>query len=149
MEARLNRIEEEVKRISTIEASILELRYEVKNVFKGLAQRFNEPFLQHRRIASTIMVELQIGAIGITKASDPPDIVASKVIQFVVDSYLVNNPSFDLKSEVKSKIRGMAVKIEEPLVPSHAHSSKLLSVQHIKEPNEVKLSRSTRSDVVG
>ncbi|KAK9112742.1 hypothetical protein Scep_020261 [Stephania cephalantha] len=65
MEARMNRIEEEVKRISSIEASIDELRSEVKMMIRGLAQRLDEQLLHHCGIAS----------LSCTKVSDPSDLV--------------------------------------------------------------------------
>ncbi|KAK9100935.1 hypothetical protein Scep_024365 [Stephania cephalantha] len=74
MESRMARIEVEVKKISTIEASIEELRSEVKTAIRGMARKCDELFLQHMGFTSTILREQQIGAYSNAKVSDPSNI---------------------------------------------------------------------------
>ncbi|KAK9099010.1 hypothetical protein Syun_026055 [Stephania yunnanensis] len=74
MESRMARIEVEVKRISTIEALIEEVRSEVKTVIRGMARKCDELFLQHMGFTSTILREQKIGAYSSAEVSDPSNI---------------------------------------------------------------------------
>ncbi|KAK9098833.1 hypothetical protein Syun_025878 [Stephania yunnanensis] len=62
------------------------------------------------------MVEQQRGALGGAKASIPPDLVAIKVFQFIVDPERVKKESFDFKSVVTSKTREVMLQIEAPCI---------------------------------
>ncbi|KAK9114111.1 hypothetical protein Syun_020908 [Stephania yunnanensis] len=75
MEARLDHIKEELKKISTIEVSIGELRYEMRFMFRGLHQKLDE-LLRHCEIESCGTWEHQIEESCGTKAPDPPDPMA-------------------------------------------------------------------------
>ncbi|KAK9104757.1 hypothetical protein Scep_021601 [Stephania cephalantha] len=104
MEARLDQIQEELKKISAIAISTGELRSEVRSMFKGLNRRLDE-FLRHRGIESTGTWEQQIEDL---------DLVATKLYLTVDDPDLEMQHSFDFKSVVKSKIRRVASQIEAP-----------------------------------
>ncbi|KAK9162935.1 hypothetical protein Syun_003837 [Stephania yunnanensis] len=67
------------------------------------------------KIASAGMVEQQRGALGGAKASIPPDLVAIKVFQVIVDPERVKD-SFDFKSVVTSKTREVMLQIEAPCI---------------------------------
>ncbi|KAK9098130.1 hypothetical protein Syun_025175 [Stephania yunnanensis] len=74
MESRMARIEVEVKKISTIEAAIEELRSEVKMAIRGMTRKCDEIFLQHMGFTSTNLKEQQIGAYSSAKVPDPSNI---------------------------------------------------------------------------
>ncbi|KAK9140333.1 hypothetical protein Scep_010014 [Stephania cephalantha] len=122
MEARMNQIEEEVKRISSIEASIDELRSEVKSAMRGLARRCHELFCHHLEIDSTNSREQQTGAFISTIVSTLADPLVSEC----------KKQPIDLRSKVESEIR-LVLHFEEPLLQPLVNSMKGSGVQPIKE----------------
>ncbi|KAK9114470.1 hypothetical protein Syun_021267 [Stephania yunnanensis] len=127
MEALMNRIEEEVKRISSIEASIDELKSEVKNAMRGLARRCHELSCHHLEIASTKSREQHTEAFISTIASNMLDPMVSEF----------KKQPIDLRSKVKSEI-WLVLQIEEPLLQPLVNSMKGTGVQLIKETYVVK-----------
>ncbi|KAK9099888.1 hypothetical protein Scep_023318 [Stephania cephalantha] len=148
MEARLDQIKEELKKISTIEVSIEELRYAMRFIFRGLHQKLDE-LLRHRGIESSGTREHQIEESCGTKALDPPDKMTFELIRVVGDSDLmaievfptvdasdlVKKQSPNLKSKANSEIQGLVQRIEIEL-----HSStKFLSRSSYESPNLSKI----------
>ncbi|KAK9133101.1 hypothetical protein Scep_012629 [Stephania cephalantha] len=95
MEARMDRIEERLKRISAIEVSIGEFRSEVRMMFRGLAQRFDE-LLLHYGIVSTSIDGIKAPNLAATKwnpISGDPHPVAIEVFPTVRAPNLVHKQS--------------------------------------------------------
>ncbi|KAK9149217.1 hypothetical protein Scep_007974 [Stephania cephalantha] len=125
MEARLDQIKEELKKISTIEVSIGELRYETRFMFRGLHQKLDE-LLRHRGIKSSGTREHQIEESCGTKAPNPLDPMTFELIRVVGDSDLmafevfptvdasdlVKKQSPNLKSKANSEIQRLVLRIE-------------------------------------
>ncbi|KAK9082131.1 hypothetical protein Syun_031531 [Stephania yunnanensis] len=148
MEARLDQIKEELKKISTIKVPIGELRYEMRFMFRGLHQKLDK-LLRHRGIESCGTREHQIEESCGTKAPDPLDPMAFELIRVVGDSNLmaievfptvdasdlVKKQSPNLKSKANSEIQELVLRIEIEL-----HSStKFLSRSSYESPNLSKI----------
>ncbi|KAK9126130.1 hypothetical protein Scep_014976 [Stephania cephalantha] len=145
MEARLDQIKEEAKRISAIEVSIGELRSEVKWALKCLAQRFDEQLHHYLGLRAPDPPDLEVSKLlPITGDLDPltikgvptvgdTNLVASKVTRFVGDTDLVTKQSLGRISEVKSKKGGLVLLIDEPLHQPRARSSRISHVQQVGE----------------
>ncbi|KAK9081226.1 hypothetical protein Syun_030589 [Stephania yunnanensis] len=133
MEARLDQIKEEPKKISTIKVPIGELRYEMRFMFRGLHQKLDK-LLRHRGIESCGTREHQIEESCGTKAPDPLDPMAFELIRVVGDSDLMAIEVFptvdasDLVKKQSPNLKSKATKILSRSSYESPNLSKILTV---------------------